>query len=213
MLNEILASALNQLAGLRYPTMRFPSYSRNIERAIRKLPDGVRFRTLALALATIEREGIEGSFAEVGVYRGTTSAFLHLCAPSRTLYLFDSFSGFQDGGDQRFRDTNITLVRKRVGGSNNVHIRPGFFPATAVGLEAERFALVLLDVDKHDATLAGLDFFYARLVRGGYCFLHDYNNDESERGVSRAAHAFLKGRAELLIECADNWGTAMFRKT
>jgi O-methyltransferase len=93
-----------------------------------------------------------------------------------------------------------------------VHIRAGFFPETVVGLEAERFAFVVLDVDKYQATLSGLDFFYPRLVRGGYCFLHDYNNEESERGVSRALGTFLKGKAELPIECADSWGSVIFRK-
>jgi len=42
----------------------------------------------------IEHEGIPGSLAELGVYRGTTAKLLHALFPGRTLWLFDTFEGF-----------------------------------------------------------------------------------------------------------------------
>jgi len=55
-------------------------------------------------------------------------------------------------------------------------------------------------------------FFYPRLTRGGYFFMHDYNSLESQRAVSRAAHAYMIDKPELLIEIPDYFGTALFRK-
>ena len=98
-------------------------------------------------------EQIPGAFAELGVWRGVTSAFLHRLAPERTLYLFDTFAGFPDADlppgadDRRFRDTSEAAVRARVGASANVVLRPGYVPDTLAGLEDERFAFVLLDLD------------------------------------------------------------------
>ena len=51
----------------------------------------------------------------------------------------------------------------------------GYFPASAEGLEA-RFALVSLDVDLEESTLAGLRWFLPRMNPGGFLLLHDYNN-------------------------------------
>jgi len=167
-----------------------------------------------LALQTIERERIVGALAELGVWRGMTSSFIHSQAPNRTLYLFDTFDGFpgEEARDVRFRDTNIELVRRRIGDCSNVIFKAGAFPETACGLKSERFALALIDVDKYVSTLAGLNFFYPRVVRGGYIFLHDYNSPESEHGVSRAVGEFMKGRPELIIEIPDVWGSVVFRK-
>lgn len=200
--------------GLLHGSMRYPTYSRDTVRRVATSADPVRYASLALALEKIEREKISGAFAELGVWRGFTSTFLHLQAPQKRLYLFDTFAGFPgaDGVDDRFRDTNIDIIKNRLGDCSNVNFRVGIFPETAVGLESEQFAFVLLDADKYEPTLAGLNFFYPRVPRGGYIFLHDYNSIESDRGVSRAAHEFLKRKPEQIIEIPDVWGSAVFRK-
>lgn len=90
--------------------------------------------------------------------------------------------------------------------------RAGFFPETAAGLEDEQFSLVMLDCDLYQSALAGLDFFYPRLVTGGYFFPHDYNSSESEHAIMRAVSEFLEDKPELLLEIPDQWGSAVFRK-
>ena len=194
--------------------MRFPTYSENAARLVANSADRVRYGTLALALQTIERERVSGDLAELGVWRGATSTFLHSQMPQRTLYLFDTFAGFPGEGDAdgRFRDTSVDAVRRRIGDNSNVVFRVGTFPETTRGMESERFAFVLLDADKYAPTLAGLEFFYPRMTRGGYMFIHDYNSPESERGVSRAVNEFLQGKPERVVEIPDIWGTVLFRK-
>jgi O-methyltransferase len=194
--------------------MKFPTYSEQTARLVTDSIDRVRYASLALALETIEREGIAGCMAELGVWRGTTSAFIHSQVPTRRLYLFDTFEGFpgESESDGRFRDTSVDAVRQRIGDSSNVIFRVGMFPDTARGLESEQFAFALLDADKYAPTLAGLDFFYPRVDRGGYVFIHDYNSPESEHGVSRAVSEFLRDKPEKVIEIPDLWGSAVFRK-
>jgi O-methyltransferase len=184
---------------------------------IEQYHDDVRYATLALAIERLGRDGIPGAFAEVGVYRGVTSSFIHRQAPERRFYLFDTFEGFPDqdlesGADERFKDTSQKEVERLIGDTRHLEFRKGYFPDTAEGLEQERFALVMLDVDLYKPALEVFRFFYPRMVRGGYFFLHDFNSPESDQGIARAAHEFMADKPELLIEVADFHGSAMFRK-
>lgn len=194
-----------------------PPYPAAIRNRIEELADDVRYASLALAIQRLKTEGIQGSFAELGVYQGATSRFLHELAPERRLYLFDTFAGFpeqdtQAGNDGRFRDTSQEAVARFIGDLQNVIFRAGFFPATATGLEDERFSLIMLDCDLYQSALAGLRFFYPRLVPGGYFFMHDYNSSESDHAIMRAASEFLADKPELVFEIPDQWGSAVFRK-
>jgi len=197
--------------------MNFPTYSPEVARSIEDIGDGVRYATLALAIQRLESERIEGAFAELGVYRGDTSRFIHQQAPSRRLYLFDTFEGFPSealevSNDDRFKDTSQEMVANHIGDQQNVTFRAGYFPETTAGLEDERFAMVMLDFDLYKSAIEAFEFFYPRLVRGAYFFMHDFNNAESNYGISRAANEFLSDKPERLMEIPDQWGSALFRK-
>jgi O-methyltransferase len=197
--------------------MRFPPYSPAVRYRIETMGDDVRYATLALAIQRLETEKIDGAFAELGVWAGLTSRFIHHQARHRQLYLFDTFAGFpagalEKGEDDRFRDTSQEQVAKFIGDLDNVVFRPGYFPQTATGLEQERFALVMLDFDLYRSAIDALQFFYPRLVPGGYFFMHDFNSPESDHAISRAANEFLTSKSEFLIEIPDEWGSVVFRK-
>jgi O-methyltransferase len=192
--------------------LRFPTYTPEIQQAIKRAQDPHRLSTIALSLRTIEQDGIPGAIAECGVWRGDLSVFLRLNS-TRKLFLFDTFSGFSRSdlrgeSDDRFRNTSFEFVMSRV---SDAIPRPGHFPNTAKGLENEVFAFVMLDFDLYGPILSGLEFFYPRIPRGGYLFLHDYNNP-TEPGVSQAANEFFKDKPEKLIELSDCWGSALIRK-
>lgn len=200
--------------------LRFPSYDAKIENVILSSGDPVRFSTLALAINTIKKDNIKGNFAEVGVYRGNTSRIIHLLDPEKTFYLFDTFEGFasedfesvDDANDNRFRDTSMEILRQTIGDLKNIVIKKGYFPDTTKGLENETFSFIMIDVDKYKPTLAALQFFHPRLTSGGYIFVHDFNNPESNRGVSRAVNEFFGDKSEKLIEIPDKWGSIVIRK-
>lgn len=203
---------------VRFREMRFPTFSAEIHESIAPSDDYFRYATLGLALQRVVDEGIVGAVAEVGVWRGETSAFLHRLVPERRLYMFDTFSGFPTkdlpagGVDDRFRDTSVEAVRDRVGRSPNVVLKPGYVPDTLIDVAGETFAFVLLDLDLFEPTRASLDFFYPRLSPGGYLIVHDYNNDESDWACKRAFDAFLVDKPERLIELGDLWGSALIRR-
>jgi len=178
--------------------------------------DPVRAASIWLALRRIEVENIEGSLAEVGVYRGDTSALIHRILPDRKLFLFDTFEGFpeKDTGKklERFNYTSVEMVKEKLGDCSNVVIRKGYFPETATDLENERFAFVMCDVDLYAPTLACLEFFYPKVMKGGYFMFHDYNCPESNMAVSKAVDEFMKDKDETLIDVPDMFGTVLFRK-
>jgi O-methyltransferase len=213
---RVVSRNLAKITKARRP-IQFPTYSPAVARRIEQYHDDVRYSTLALGIQRLEDDHIQGSFAEIGVYRGVTSAFIHRQAPQRRLYLFDTFEGFPEqvlGGsrDSRFKDTSLERVANIIGDTINIEFRKGFFPETAAGLEAEQFALVMLDVDVYLTALDVFSFFYPRMVRGGYFFIHDFNSIESDHGIARAAHKFLVDKPELLVEIPDFHGSALFRK-
>jgi O-methyltransferase len=198
-------------------TMQFPTYPAVVAHRIEQYHDDIRYATLALAIQRLENDQIPGAFAEIGVYRGVTSSFIHHQAPERQFYLFDTFDGFpsrdlETAVDQRFKATSQEEVAHLIGDAHNLQFRKGYFPDTAIGLEAESFALVMLDVDLYLPALEVFRFFYPRMVRGGYFFMHDFNSPESNHGISRAAHNFMVDKPELLIEIPDFHGSALFRK-
>ncbi len=199
--------------------MKFPSFGGDLHDTLAGKQDYFRYATLALALRRVEEEQIPGALAEVGVYRGETSEVIRRAAPGRTLYLFDTFEGFPEEsledwqkGDARFQDTSLEAVRRRLGGMEGVVIRQGRVPETLRGLEDERFAFVLLDLDLYEPTVHSLEFFYPRLSPGGYLAIHDYNNSESDWACKRALDAFLRGKPESVVEIGDVCGTALIRR-
>lgn len=218
-----LKSAIRKAIRSLEPRMRFPTAAEPIVREARSVRDSIRYESIALAIETIRREAIPGALAEVGVWRGELSRFLHRCAPERELYLFDTFSGFppesvgaldlqNNGDDTRFRDTSVEDVRRSVGASQNIIFRVGIFPQSAVGLERALFSFVMLDLDIYEPTLAALEFFYPRVSSGGYIFIHDFNSPESSYAMQRAVIPFLSGKPEKLVELPDEWGSVVMRK-
>lgn len=198
--------------------MRFPPFSADLERGLRGRSDYVRLASLALALNRLEEEGISGEIAEVGVWRGDTSVVLQSAAPHRPLHLFDTFSGFpqnqldREGVDERFRNTDASQVRRRLPVSARVHFHIGIVPQILEEASDLQFAFVLLDLDLSTPTSAALEFFYPRLVKGAYVFVHDYNSPESDEAGRRSLGSFLTGKPEMLVEIPDMWGSAVFRK-
>jgi hypothetical protein len=192
-----------------------------------ELPSGqddfCRMMSIRLAADRVNQQGITGAIAELGVYRGELAAVLNQLFPDRKLYLFDTFEGFSQndlvsGEEQRhskssagdFKDTSVDTVLARMAHPGNIILRKGYFPETAEGL-TERFAFVNLDVDLYKPILAGLNYFYPRLVDGGYLFVHDYNNRRFG-GVRSAVDQFSKANGVSFVQLPDFAGSIVLTK-
>lgn len=133
------------------------------------------------------KEGITGSVAEAGVYRGDFARHINKYFPDRKCYLFDTFSGFTDYDISReqkesmtsadyMKDVRIDEVLAKMPNRDKIILRVGRFPETAKGIE-DRFAFVNLDMDLYEPTIEGLRFFYPLMNEGGVILIHDYFSD------------------------------------
>ena len=186
--------------------------------------DPVRRDMLVLLMRDIEVRGVEGSLAELGVYKGETARLFHHFLPDRRLHLFDTFAGFDKRDIEseagatgasvssgHFGDTSLDAVRRHVDARNdNVLFHPGVFPETCdAAVRQERFAFVHLDADLHRPTLSGLEVFYPLVAPGGYIVVHDYN---AWHGARQATAEFLSGRTEIAVPMPDKSGSAVIVK-
>lgn len=182
----------------------------------------IRSATLLRLADRILQKQVPGAAAELGVYKGELAWKLNALFPDRSLYLFDTFEGFDardiaaetSAGYSRaakgdFSDTSAEAVLARLPHPEQAVIRKGFFPETASGLSDVRYAFVSLDADLYAPILAGLEYFYPRLNPGGVILLHDYNNGRF-RGARQAVEDYEAAHQNLpLVPLCDLHGTAV----
>lgn len=174
--------------------------------------DWVRYKTLEAVCH--ELENVPGALAELGVFRGEFAAAMNALLPDRRLFLFDTFTGFDpkepapEGLAAAHESASAELVLRRLPNRENAVLRPGLFPETAEGLEDETFALVSLDADLEESTLAGLRWFVPRMEKGSYLLLHDWNHPGLP-GVRRAVRRFEEETGKRLsgVPICDITGT------
>jgi len=188
----------------------------------RNYMDYIRLSTLELIANEINTNNIAGEVAELGVYKGKFARYINRYFPDRKLYLFDTFKGFDksdvvsevqknlSSGEQDFSNTSIDQVLSIMPHRDRCIVKEGFFPDTAVGLE-EIFAFVSIDADLYDPIYNGLKYFYPRLQKGGYIFVHDYNNDHYP-GSKKAVQQFCKENEIGMMPLPDSCGTAVIVK-
>lgn len=143
-----------------------------------------------------------GAVAEAGVFEGDFAKYINEYFPERLLYLFDTFSGFdeQDIQVEREKQTSaaktgdygtatVEQVMGKLPHAEKVVVCKGYFPDSAVGIEA-KFCFVNLDLDLYIPTRRGLDYFQTHMVSGGIILVHDYFAD-TFRGPKKAVDEFL----------------------
>ena len=184
--------------------------------------DYVRLSSLELCAFEIYDRKIQGSVAELGVYKGEFAEKISTAFPDRPFYLFDTFSGFDtrdvkkdqsdklSTGKQDFSDTSVEAVLKRIPNNQQCVVKQGFFPETAVDVY-DTFAFVSIDTDLYQPIFEGLSFFYPRLQKGGFIFVHDYNNDHY-KGAKKAVRDFCRMTDVSFFPLSDCTGSAVLTK-
>ncbi|WP_113907286.1 TylF/MycF/NovP-related O-methyltransferase [Aliidiomarina celeris] len=203
-------------------------HAANLESLYSSEFDYVRFKLLELLAEQIQKQNINGNLAEVGVFRGTFARVINSLFADRTLYLFDTFAGFnpteretdiQQGyaepafftRSNNFADTSVELVMQRMPHPTRCIPKVGYFPDSLEGLE-DQFALVSIDVDLYTPMLNAIEYFYPRLAAGGYLMLHDYNHAEF-RGVKQAVADYEAKHGKLAkVPVPDQGGSIIITK-
>lgn len=166
----------------------------------------------------------DASVAEGGVFQGMFAREINNYFPDRTIYLFDTFEGFDkkdvvveaekgfaDVKEHYYSETSEELVLSRLPHSEKAVVRKGYFPETASGLEDQRFLFVNLDFDLYTPILEGLKFFYPRMVSGGVILVHDYFT-EYYHGVRKALADFEEfiGKEVIKAPIGDGISVAIY---
>lgn len=185
--------------------------------------DYVRHSTLELLSKVIEKKGICGNVAELGVYKGDFAKYINALFPKRTLYLFDTFEGFDKKDidfdnaygfskniNDQFKDTSVNDVLSKMPYPKNCIVKKGYFPETAVDVE-DTFCFVSIDTDLYTPIYEGLRYFYPRLSNGGYILIHDYFNSHY-RGVSEAVEQFCETNGIWFVPVSDEYGSVIITK-
>lgn len=145
----------------------------------------------------------DAEMAEVGVFQGGSTRMICEGKGDRTLHLFDTFEGLPESHeidkrtDRQDYACSLDSVKEYLKDQPNLVFHKGLFPDTGVDVEGSRFSFVNLDMDLYEGTLAGLRFFYPRLVPGGILISHDYS---ILPGVRAAFEEFLADKPEPAIE-------------
>jgi O-methyltransferase len=180
----------------------------------------LRLAALKMIAREVRERNIGGALAELGVYRGAFAAEMNRLFPDRSLYLFDTFSGFDlrdvaVEGERKFSraetgnfaDTSVEAVRERLPFPDMAVFKAGYFPETAAGID-DTFAVVSLDADLYKPLYDGLRFFYPLMARGGYIIIHDYNNSRFA-GAKQAVREFCEENQVFVFPLPDLHGTGI----
>lgn len=184
--------------------------------------DYIRYSTLELCHSEIVQKSVTGNIAELGVYKGDFAKRLNSLFPNKKLYLFDTFEGFDSKdieieldkgfskGNQDFSNTSVTFVLNKMQYPENCIVKKGVFPETANDIN-DSFCFVSIDADLYEPIYQGLVFFYPKLEKGGYIFVHDFNNDEY-KGAREAVINYCKINNISYVPIPDSGGSVIISK-
>lgn len=145
-----------------------------------------------------KRSNPDGAILEVGSYKGGGALHLSNCQPSRSVFIFESFEGFElvdaqldmNFNMQQFKDTAQSNVEKLFKSKNReVTVTPGFFPESAKTLDLPRISFVHLDVDIYKATIESLCFLDDKMTDKSFILIDDARRNC--KGVDKAIDEFI----------------------
>jgi O-methyltransferase len=135
-------------------------------------------------LWTFAGRTLPGNIIEVGVWRGGTGCLMARRAPTKTVYLCDTFSGvigagardtYYKGGEHS--DASIETVRELSTRMKlkNTRLLVGTFPKdTSAQIASEQFALAHIDVDVYESAKWCFEWIWPRIVPYGAVIFDDY---------------------------------------
>ena len=151
-------------------------------------------------------EGISGCLVECGVYKGahpiTMSYICQVTGVTREIWLFDSFEGITERGEEddspriahlRRGDFKCTIeeVRKNLVKCSidvkAIRFVKGWFHETVPLTQVSAIALLRLDADLYESTKICMQHLYNKVVTGGFVVVDDWNYSGVQKAVRDVA--------------------------
>ena len=164
----------------------------------------VRIKTLLDAVKHLTEKNIQGDFVECGVWKGGSIMamiykLLELNILDRKIWAFDTYEGMTEPGDDDIDFQNKTakeLMDQKIANilcisayeetttnilntgypHNMIQFVKGRVEETIPRSNVEQIALLRLDTDWYESTMAELNYFYPKLVKGGVLIIDDYGH-------------------------------------
>ena len=220
---------VEHVIGTRIPAEYGDELTATIKRVRRDtITTAPRIAALCDAVEYVVESELDGAFVECGVWRGGSMmavalTLIRLGDTERDLYLFDTFTGMPEPGDEDVRSpydgysmhrrwrrrsqagkqwvgVPAETVRERVESTgypaNRIHLVPGMVEDTLPESAPERIALLRLDTDWYESTKHELEQLFPRLVERGVLVVDDYGHYE---GARRAVDEYLADTGERLL--------------
>jgi O-methyltransferase len=136
---------------------------------------------------------VDGAILEVGVWRGGTGCLLARAAPTKTVYLADTFAGvvkagkndtYYKGGEHADTSEQIVCELLASAGVNNARILKGIFPDETAAVVEGPISLLHVDVDVYQSAKDIVLRVLPHLPEGAKIVFDDYGFYE-DPGVTR----------------------------
>jgi hypothetical protein len=141
-----------------------------------------------------EAKGLDGNFAQCGVYKGEQAYFMAK-ATDKVVYLFDSFEGATefDEFDNDFYKTMpfkcaVEDCQNTLAGFTNVSINEGRVPLNFD--KVSKISLLHIDLDLHLPTKISLENLWSKIVDNGIVMVDTHDNVAT--GVTKAITEFAE---------------------
>lgn len=147
-------------------------------------------------------KNLDGFVCEVGVYKGGTSKLI--CSNTNSkVFLIDTFEGLPQESEHDnyckkgfFNNPSTEHIVQLLNPLTNYEIIKQEFPKGDTSkLDNLKFKFIHLDVDIYESTKNCLEYFYPRMLIGGYIVIDDYNWFQC-LGVNIAVNEFFSIRKE-----------------
>lgn len=122
---------------------------------------------------------VPGSVADLGAYRGGCSLVLKRLCGEKRLHVFDTWTGTPHDDPLCHHKkgewaADLAECKAAVGEDKRTFFHQGIFPASATGLDGEKFCFVYIDPDTYQTVSAAIDWFWPRMEPGGKMMFDDY---------------------------------------
>jgi O-methyltransferase len=173
---------------------------------LRMSPD----RALALIQAAQPCLEVDGDWAELGVYQGSSAYLLadllERSGSSKRLFLFDTFCRTPPESDRdpvRREGLDADVSRESVRSylspfDNRLKYVVGLIPETFGGLGSQSFSFLHVHLNLYRGTRDALEGLFPRLTRGGAVVIEDYGL-HTRAGARLAADEFFKHGSRRII--------------